>query len=98
VAHSFCYFCIELRQGINGISRNLCGMKLEPSVLFHGVAGVGAGLAATSVLYPLEVIKIRLHVQGTLQAGRFAYRNSFHAFASILSMFDPWRCRDDQGF
>lgn len=59
-------------------------MKLESSVLWHGVAGFTAGTVATAAVYPLDLVRTRLQIKGALAHGRFEYSNSFTAMAAIV--------------
>ena len=51
-------------------------------------AGAGAGLFATAVLHPLDLIKTRMQVQDARSQGRRLpmYRGLFHGVRSIVSL------------
>ncbi|KJE97696.1 folate carrier protein Flx1 [Capsaspora owczarzaki ATCC 30864] len=55
----------------------------KPPTCIHLLGGAAAGLVTTTLLHPLDLIKIRMQVHdGTKERGE-RYRSSWHAFKSI---------------
>eukprot|EP00760_Papus_ankaliazontas_P008551 PhM_4_TR13883/c0_g1_i1/m.56449 len=55
----------------------------------YALCGAGAGVAASSVLTPFELVKCRMQVQDTLPLERRIYRNTLHCAVSIVKADGP---------
>eukprot|EP00056_Hartaetosiga_gracilis_P001689 m.46924 g.46924 ORF g.46924 m.46924 type:complete len:337 (+) comp10736_c0_seq4:126-1136(+) len=52
--------------------------------LVRGFGGMLAGLTSTIILQPFDVVKVRMQVSGTKTQSSHNYRNSLHAFRSLV--------------
>jgi solute carrier family 25 phosphate transporter 23/24/25/41 len=61
----------------------------KPPLLLSAGYGAMAGCISMTILYPMDLLKRRLMVQGHGEFGGTAYRSGFHAFTTIVAREGP---------